>query len=96
MSDIRRRFWIELGLAVSSGVVLVLMLIRADWIESLVGFNPDDRDGSLERALPVIMLVATVTFSVVARLEWVHAGHAARRARQRRRHTDWSGANDRG
>jgi hypothetical protein len=95
MPNIRKRFWIEFGLAASSGVVLVLTLVRADWIESLFGLNPDHHDGSLEWEVQVLLLIATVTFSVVARLKWVEAAHATRRAQHPRRHTDWPGANDR-
>jgi hypothetical protein len=51
--------------------------------------DPDHANGSLEWELPMLMLVATVTFSVVARLEWVEAARVARRAQRRRRHTDW-------
>jgi hypothetical protein len=93
MPSVRRRFWIEFGLAVSSGVLLVLTLVRADWIEALFGIEPDRGDGSLEWELLALLLVATVTFSVVARLEWVEAAHAARRAEHRRRHTDWPRTN---
>jgi hypothetical protein len=40
MVNPRRRFWIELGLAVLSGLLLVLELVRVDWIESLLGVDP--------------------------------------------------------
>ena len=92
MPSVRGRFWIEFGLAVSSGVLLVLALVRQDWIESLFGVDPDRGNGSLEWELPVVLLIATVTFSAIARLEWVEAAHAARRAERRRRRTDWPGA----
>jgi hypothetical protein len=69
MPNQRKRFWIELGLAVCSGVLLVLALVRKDWIEARLGVDPDHRDGSLEWALVLVLFVATGTFSVVARLE---------------------------
>jgi hypothetical protein len=93
MVNARTRFWIELGLAVLSGLLLVLTLARKDWIESLLGVNPDHGDGSLEWELPFLLLIATATFSVVARLEWVEGAHAARRSQPRRRRTDWPGMN---
>jgi hypothetical protein len=89
MVNPRRRFWIELGLAVVSGVLFVLTFVRPDWIEVAFGIDPDQGDGSLEWGLDVVLLIATVAWSVVARLEWVEAAHAARRAQNRRRHTDW-------
>jgi hypothetical protein len=92
MSNIRRRFWIEFGLAASSGLLLVLTLVRGDWIESLFGVDPDGANGSFEWALGIALVLATVTFSLVARLEWVQASHAARRSQRRRRRTDWPGA----
>jgi hypothetical protein len=96
MLNPRRLFWIEFGLAVSYGVLFVLTLVRRDWIESLFGVDPDRGSGSLEWALSILLLISTVAFSVVARLDWVEAVHAARRdTGRRRRHTDWPGANDR-
>jgi hypothetical protein len=95
MPNQRKRFWIELGLAASSGALLVLALLRKDWIEFLFGVDPDHSDGSLEWVLVVLLLIATVTFSLVARLEWVEAVHAARRTQRRRRRTDWPSAKDR-
>jgi hypothetical protein len=85
----RTRFWAELGLGVLSGALLVLTLVRAEWFEAIFGIDPDHGDNTFEWELVVLLFIATVTFSVVARLEWVEAVHAARRAQPRRRRTDW-------
>jgi hypothetical protein len=85
----RSRFWIELGLGVLSGLLLVLTSVRENWIESLFGVDPDRVDGRVEWALVIVLVIATVTFSIAARLEWVKAAHAARHSQRRRRHTDW-------
>jgi hypothetical protein len=92
MFNVRRRFWIELGLAALSGVLLLLTLVRKDWVELAFGVDPDRGDGRFEWELQVVLVVATVTCSVVARLDWVEAAHTARRSQHRRRHTDWPGA----
>jgi hypothetical protein len=88
----RRRFWIELGLAVLSGLLLVLTLMRRDWIESLFGVDPDRIDGSVEWAFEFVLVIATVTFSLFARLEWFRASYAAHRTQHRTRRTDWPSA----
>ena len=68
---VRRRFWVELALAALSGLLLVLRLVRRDWVEAALGIDPDQGDGRFEWELLIGGLVATVTFSVVARLEWI-------------------------
>jgi hypothetical protein len=65
----RRRFWIETGLAGVSGFLLVLTLITRDWIEELFDVDPDGGSGSLEWLLVAGLLVATVTFGLLARAE---------------------------
>ena len=73
MTQVPRRFWLELGLAGFSALVLVVTLITREWIELIFRVDPDGGNGSLEWLVVVAALVATVTFSVLARLEWQRA-----------------------
>jgi hypothetical protein len=77
MTDhLRRRFWIELALAVLSFAALALTLIARDWIEKLTGLDPDHGSGAVEWAVVVILLVTTVATSTLARREWRRAAAA--------------------
>jgi hypothetical protein len=76
MTQLPRRFWLELGLAGFSAFLLVLTLITREWIELILGADPDHGSGSLEWLVVVAALVSTVTFSVLARLEWQRAQEA--------------------
>ena len=57
----------------SRGHDLLLTLVTREWIELLFRVDPDHGSGSLEWLVVVAALVATVTFSVLARLEWQRA-----------------------
>jgi hypothetical protein len=69
----RKRFWVETILACLSGSLAVLTLIWHNWVELLFEAEPDGGDGSFEWALVVVLLAATVVFSVLARIEWRRA-----------------------
>ena len=62
-------FWIELGLAVSSGCLLVLTLVTREWIELLFGVDPDGGSGALEWLIVACLAMLTLMFSVLARRE---------------------------
>lgn len=64
------RFWIEAGLAAVTACLFVLTLITREWIEALTGWDPDGGSGSLEWGLIVVLLVASLLFSGLARAEW--------------------------
>jgi hypothetical protein len=66
---VRKRFWIEAGLAVLSGLLLVLTLVTREWIEILTGWDPDGGNGAVEWLIVVVLLVATATFGLLARAE---------------------------
>jgi hypothetical protein len=67
---LRRRFWIEAALALSSAALFVLTLVTREWIELVFGVDPDHGSGSLEWAIVLCLAVPTVVFAVLARLEW--------------------------
>ena len=67
---VRVRFWVELGLAITTAVLLALTLASREWIEEIFGVEPDAGSGALEWGLVAGLAVATVLFSVMARSEW--------------------------
>ncbi len=67
---LRLRFWLECALATVTAVLTGLTLYSREWIEVVFGVDPDNGDGSLETALVVSMLAATIAFSILARSEW--------------------------
>jgi hypothetical protein len=61
------RFWIEAVTASLGATLLVLTLISAEWFEALTGLHPDGGNGSLEWALPVVLLAISCTSAFSAR-----------------------------
>ena len=73
MASMRARFWIEAGLAVASVLLLVVTLISREWIEVVLGVDPDGGNGSLEWLIVGIVAVVALVFSIIARVEWRRA-----------------------
>lgn len=73
LKPVRSRFWGECALALISGNLAVLTLLWPNWIELVLGVEPDGGDGSLERVLVGLCVGATVAFSALARTEWRRA-----------------------
>ena len=67
---LRRRFWLETAMAIVTGIVFVITLVRNDWIEIVFGVDPDSNNGSLERLIVVALLVVTITLFALASYEW--------------------------
>jgi hypothetical protein len=70
MSGQRTRFWIEAGLAVTTGFLAVLTVVWRDWIEAALRVDPDRHSGSLEWLIVAALAVATCTLIALARAEW--------------------------
>ena len=68
--QLRRRFWVEVALAVASGIFFVLTLFWKDWIEIVFGVDPDQHSGSLEWLIVGLLLAATLATTGLARREW--------------------------
>lgn len=70
MMKSRTRFWIQATLAVLTTVLAVVTLISREWIELLFGVDPDGGNGALEWGIVVVLLAASVTFSMIGYAEW--------------------------
>ena len=66
----RRRFWIEAGLAVVSAALLFVTLVWREWIEAVFKVDPDRSSGELEWAIVAALCLITLAFGVLARSEW--------------------------
>jgi hypothetical protein len=73
MKMVRRRFWVECGLAVGCGVLGLVTLAWSDWIEALTGFDPDHHSGGVEWLVVAALGVCCVVVGYAARGEWRRA-----------------------
>jgi hypothetical protein len=69
-SGLRRRFWLESGLATVTGVLAVVTVFWHDWIEAVFGVDPDKGSGSAEWLAVAVLAVITVALIAGARVEW--------------------------
>jgi uncharacterized membrane protein len=77
MRDMRRLFWVEIGLAAITGLLALITPIFPDWIEFVSGWDPDQHDGSVERMIVVGLFVVTIVLAVAAAIEWRRTTAAA-------------------
>jgi|KBSSwiStaDraftv2_1062776.scaffolds.fasta_scaffold5069978_1 hypothetical protein len=77
-TTLRRRFWVESGLGVLTAVLAVATSIWPQWIELVFQVDPDLGSGSLEWAIVLAALVATIVGSALAGFEWRRARRPAR------------------
>lgn len=73
---LRRRFWLETGLAIITGILFVITLIRNDWIEIVFHVDPDNNNGTFEWLIVGVLLVVTITLFILASYEWRRARSA--------------------
>jgi hypothetical protein len=67
---LRRRFWLETGVAIVTSILFVITLVQRDWIEVVFGIDPDNRSGTLEWLIIAAFLVVTITLFALASYEW--------------------------
>jgi hypothetical protein len=67
---LRRRFWLETGMAIVTSIVFIVTLVRNDWIEIVFHVDPDNNNGSLEWLIVGVLLVVTITLFALASYEW--------------------------
>lgn len=58
----RKRFWLEVALSLSTSLFLTLTLWKRDWLEACCGIDFDARSGTLETAL----MLASVTVALAS------------------------------
>jgi hypothetical protein len=64
------RFWAQVVLGGTTGVLFVAMRFRPDWIEAIFGgFDPDQHSGSIEWLIVMAMLV--VTLAMLGGIRWI-------------------------
>ena len=66
----RRRFWVEVLLALVSAALFAITLVWHDWIELIFGVDPDEGNGLVEVLVSGSFLAMTLVFAVFSRLEW--------------------------
>ena len=69
-SALRRRFWLEMGMAIVTSILFMITLIQRDWIEVVFGIDPDSRSGVLEWLIVGALLVVMITLFTLASYEW--------------------------
>jgi len=73
MEMVRRRFWVESGVALGCGVLAVVTLLWRDWIEALTGLDSDHHNGWVEWLVVVGLATCCVVASFAVRIEWRRA-----------------------
>jgi hypothetical protein len=68
--------WLETVMGLITGVLFLLTLLNASWLESL-GIDPDGGNGSVERMIVGGFALATIALLSLASYQW---GKAAARA----------------
>ena len=70
---LRIRFFIEIGLGITSAVLFVLTFVKRDWIEALFGIDPDHGNGIVEWLIVGGFLFTTLMLLSLAQYEWRRA-----------------------
>jgi hypothetical protein len=70
---LRRCFWLETGIAIITGILFVITLIRNDWIEIVFRVDPDNNNGTFEWLIVGVLLLVTITLFILASCEWRRA-----------------------
>jgi hypothetical protein len=68
--NFRRLFWVEISLATITCLLALITPVFPDWIEFVSGWDPDQHDGSVERAIVVRLFAITIAMVALAAIEW--------------------------
>jgi hypothetical protein len=74
---LRPAFYIELLLGGAALVLALVTLVWNDWIELMFKVDPDAGNGSVEKAIVGVLIVAAIICGWLARAEWRRVGSAA-------------------
>lgn len=70
---LRRCFWLETGIAMITGILFLITLIRNDWIEIVFRVDPDNNNGTFEWLIVGALLLVTITLFILSSYEWRRA-----------------------
>ena len=68
-----RRFWVQLGFSAAAFVLMSVTLISREWIEFLIGWDPDRGSGAFEWLVVAVLGLIAIGFGVAARAEWLRS-----------------------
>jgi hypothetical protein len=71
--SLRARFYVELVLGAGALILVAVTLVWNDWIELVFKVDPDAGDGSLEKTICLVLLLAAIASAGLARTEWRRA-----------------------
>ncbi len=60
-------------MVIVTSIVFVFTLVQRDWIEIVIGVDPDQGNGTLEWLIVGALLVVTITLFTLASYEWRRA-----------------------
>jgi len=69
-SNLRRRFWVELGLSAIFAASTILTVLNPRWVEVFLGIDPDEGSGAFEMGLTMTLLMVSLAVAAIARLEF--------------------------
>jgi hypothetical protein len=72
------QIWMQAVCAVLAAALGEATLVRRDWIEAVLGIDPDRGSGGLERALVLGLFVAAATLAIQAARGWLRLRASAR------------------
>lgn len=73
LAGLRNRFWLESVFGSAAGILAIITFFWHDWIETVLGTDPDSGNGSAEWLAVSILLLVAVMLAVGARYEWKRA-----------------------
>jgi hypothetical protein len=74
---LRPAFYLELLLGGAALVLALVTLVWNDWIELVFEVDPDAGNGSLEKTIVAVLVVAAIICGWLARTEWRRVRTAA-------------------